>query len=93
MKKYILYTFVLLASIGLAQAQDVKSEVSGFAPTKGNFTASLLFGKGNVLTGGLVNTMPAGTNGSWSVPGDAPYAEAHGRNPGNGQRYGQVEAL
>ena len=74
MKKYILYTFVLLASIGLARAQDVNSGVSGFAPTKGNFTASLLFGKGNVLTAGLVNTMPAGTNANWSVPGDAPYA-------------------
>lgn len=76
MKKYILCTFVLLASIGLARAQNVDSnESSRFAaPVKGDITASILFGRGNVLTDGLVNTMPAGSNINWSVSGYTPYA-------------------
>lgn len=79
MKKYLILSFILLATLTSVNAQSKDSNsgckssdtcnVVKYAPEKGDFTAAMLFGRGQFLNGGLV--VPS-SNGS--VSGVAPYA-------------------
>lgn len=83
MKRHIILTVAMLLMLGSLYAQDEspqKEEVS-FAPSAGDFTGAIMFGRGNYLTSGLV--VPSSPtyfyndpiNGYyWNVSGQAPYA-------------------
>jgi outer membrane protein W len=76
MRKYSLIA-VLLLSFGFAVAQDSGSAAASssssedYAPTAGDISGAILFGRGNFLTTGL-DVAPS-PNNSWTVPGSAPY--------------------
>jgi len=94
MKRHIILTVAMLLMLGSLYAQDEspqKEEVS-FAPSAGDFTGAIQFGRGNYLTSGLVvpsspvyyNNYPG--NYSWTVSGQAPYAnmiDANNNSVGN----------
>ncbi|WP_417363241.1 BT1926 family outer membrane beta-barrel protein [Galbibacter sp.] len=67
MKRYIYLAVLLLFAIMNTNAQQVVDEVTG--PTKGDFTGSILLGRGRFLQSGLTVPRPVPQN----VSGDAPY--------------------
>jgi len=80
MKKYLILSFILLASLTSvnAQGEDAKPtckssdtcNVVKYAPEKGDFTAAMVFGRGAFLDGGLV------VPGSYgAINGAAPYSD------------------
>jgi hypothetical protein len=77
MKKISLIALTLLGSLG-AYAQDTSTTGStgdaatDYAPAAGDFSASLLFGRGNFMISNLDAGVPAVPTTSWQVPGSAP---------------------
>ena len=79
MKKYLILCFILAFTLTSVNAQDKDSNHVcktdscnhgvKYAPTKGDFTAAMVFGRGAYLNEGL--TVPSSY---YSVSGDAPYA-------------------
>lgn len=75
MKKYIFLTVLFLSSLGMVNAQDTDSESGGYKPEQGDFSAAVLFGRGNFLNAGLDFMIPSapGSDTDWTVAGTAPY--------------------
>jgi hypothetical protein len=77
MKKFSLIALTLLGSLG-AYAQDTSTTGSSgdaaadYAPAAGDFSASLLLGRGNFMNSGLDAAVPGVPTSSWQVPGSAP---------------------
>lgn len=73
MKKIAIVVLTLLTIGGCVFAQDNGTGNStGFSPSAGDMSVSLLFGRGNFLNAGL--TVPGLPTAGWTVPGTAPYA-------------------
>lgn len=68
--------FTMLCGLYAQDSTKTKAP-SGFAPSAGDFTGAILFGRGNYLTSGLgVPNSPSGSysSGSWVVNSQNPYA-------------------
>jgi hypothetical protein len=76
MKKQILTCVMLLATIGFGYAQDSGTQSGGggnFAPSAGDISVSILFGRYNFLQSGLSVPSAPYNNTSWTVSGSVPY--------------------
>jgi len=77
MKRNIILTVMLLAVLGAAYAQEPISKEedkpSSFVPEAGDFSAAILFGRGNFLNSGLTVPSAPGGNTFWNVSGQAPF--------------------
>jgi outer membrane protein W len=95
MKRNILTSVAMLLMLGSLYAQDASTQSSDggdFAPSAGDFTGAILFGRGNYLTSGLsvpnspfyYSNYPG--NYGWTVSGQAPYSnmvDANSNSVGN----------
>jgi hypothetical protein len=72
--KRFLTCALLLAAIGFGYAQDSSSQSGGegFAPSAGDFTGAILFGRANYQTSGFYIPNSPGTNTSWTIYGSRP---------------------
>ncbi len=71
MKKHLILILALLASISIS---TYAQEEGGFGAKAGDFTGSILFGRGNFLDAPNVPNAP-GINYNWTVSGQAPIAQ------------------
>lgn len=73
MKKYILLTMLLSFGL-LVQAQDDGDVDEGYGPKKGDITVEMQFGRSNIINEGLTVPSAPGSNSSWAVAANSPYA-------------------
>ena len=76
MKKIIALSIILLGSLaGNAQSTDQDDMTNKYDTQKGDFSAAVLFGRGNFFESNLGTPPAPPLEGEWTVPGSAPRAD------------------
>ena len=76
MKKIIALSIILLGSLAVnAQSTDQDDMTNKYDTQKGDFSAAVLFGRGNFFSSNLGTPPAPPQQGEWTVPGDAPRAD------------------
>ena len=75
MKKYNIIAVMLLSILGITVNAQEQEASTGHTPEAGDFSAAVLFGRGNFLNWGMDFMIPVapGSGPTWTVPGTAPY--------------------